>query len=118
VFEDKKWACKEAMAYCHCGVTCESAIPIGLAINLDGLKHRWQASRRKQDVRRELSIAEHPSAAGAHIGGGHEQLYGGLCYALEIDAVCQDPGQRVDPTRIEIVGRERASHEVEGKEQR
>ena len=26
--------------------------------------------------------------------------------------------QRVDPTRIEIVGREHARHEVEGKEQR
>ena len=37
--------------------------------------------------------------------------------ALEIDAVCQDRGQRVDPTRIEIVGREHAGHEVEGKEE-
>ena len=97
------------------GIAGIPAVPIGLAIDLDGLKHRRQASRRKQDVWRELGIAEHASAARVHIGGGDEQLYGRLREALEIDAVCQDLGQRVDPTRIEIVGREHARHEVEGE---
>ena len=67
-----------------------AAVPIDLAVDLDGLKQRRQAGRSEQHVGRDLAVAEHPAAAGADIGGGHEQLDRRLRQAVEIDAFGQN----------------------------
>src|SRR5215467_2816932 len=54
------------------GIAHESAVPIVLAIDLDGVEEVRQASRRKNHVDRHGIILEHLDLAGADIGGGKE----------------------------------------------
>ena len=54
------------------GIAGIAAVPIRLAVDLDGLKHGRQARRGEQDVRRDGVVAKHVAAAGMHIGGGDE----------------------------------------------
>src|SRR6476646_722939 len=92
------------------GLPGVAAVPIGLAVDLDSLKHSWQAGGGEQDLRRQFNIAENVPAPGVHIGGGDEQLRRRLGDSPEVDAVSQDFAQRVGATRIEVVGREDARH--------
>ena len=97
------------------GIARISAIPIGLAVDLDGLKHRRQAGGGEQDLRRQLGVAEMP-APGVHIGCGDEQLDRRLGEVPEVDAVGEDVAQRIGAMRIEVIGREDARHQVEREE--
>ena len=93
-----------------------AAVPIALAVDLDGLEHGRQAGRREQHVRRDLAVAEHPAAAGADIGGGDEELDRRSRQPVEIDDLGQDVAQRIGAARAEVVGREHARHHVHGDE--
>jgi hypothetical protein len=62
-----------------------AAVPVGLAVDLDRLKHRRQAGRREQDVRRHRVVLEHFASAGANVSGGDEQVNGRLREQLKID---------------------------------
>jgi hypothetical protein len=97
------------------GLPGVAAVPIGLAVDLDSLKHSWQAGGGEQDLRRQFGIAENVPAPGVHIGGGDEQLHRRLGDAPEVDAVRQDVAQRVGAMRVEVVGREDARHQIEGE---
>ena len=55
-------------------VAAEAAVPVGLAVDLDRLEHRRQAGRGEEHVGRDLVLAEDAAAAGAHVGGGDEEL--------------------------------------------
>ena len=98
------------------GIARISAIPIGLAVDLDGLKHRRQAGGGEQDLWRQLGVAEDVPAPGVHIGCGDEQLDRRLGEMPEVDAVGEDVAQRIGAMRIEVVGREDARHQVEREE--
>src|SRR5436853_478383 len=43
-----------------------AAVPIGLAVDLYGLKQRRQAGGRQQHIRRELIVSEYAAAASAN----------------------------------------------------
>ena len=94
------------------------AVPIGLAVDLDGLEQRRQAGGGEQHFRRQVGIAENVPAPGVHIGGGDEQLHLRFGDTIEVDAVGKDVAQRIGAMRIEIVGREDARHQIEGDEHR
>jgi hypothetical protein len=77
------------------GIAGETAVPIRLTVDLYRLIDGRQATRSEQHVRRKLGVAEHPAAAGAHIGCGDEQPDRGGNHAVKIDTFDQDVPQRV-----------------------
>ena len=89
-----------------------AAVPIGLAVDLDRLKHGRQAGRSEQDVRRHGVVLEHFASAGAHIGRGDEQVDRRLRQDLEIDQLGKNLAQGILAHRIEVVGRHQARHEI------
>ena len=93
-----------------------AAVPVGIAVDLDGLEHVWQAGRRQQRIDRQISVAEHPSAAGTHVGRGHEQLDRPLGQMREIDGFGEDGAQGIGPARVQVVGREQPCDHVHGQE--
>ena len=95
-----------------------AAVPIVLAVDLDGLEHGRQAGRGEQHVGRDLAVAEHAAVAGADIGGGDEQLDRRSREPLEIDRLGQDVAQRIGAARVQVVGREQARHHVHRDEDR
>ena len=56
------------------GVAHVAAVPIGLAVDLDRLRHERQASRRQDGVRRHLGAGEDPDLAGPDVRRRQEQL--------------------------------------------
>ena len=102
----------------HGRISRIAAVPVGLAVDLDRLEHGGQAGRGEQHVGRELAVAEHPAAPGAHVGRGDEQLDRAPRQALEIDRAGEDVAERVGSERVEIVGREQPRHHVHGDEGR
>jgi len=46
------------------GIAGITSIPVGLAVNLNGLEHGGQTSRGEQNVRRNSIVLEHVTAAG------------------------------------------------------
>jgi len=109
---------RDAFAYERCDrrITGVTTIPIGFAVDLDGLKQSGQACRSKQDVRRQLRVVEHTPTASAYIGRRHKEFDRSVCNALEVDAFGQDFAQWVRTARIEIVRRENARGEIESNE--
>jgi hypothetical protein len=77
------------------GVSGIAAVPIVLAIDLDGLEESGQARRGEEHVGRNLAVAEHPSPAGVDVGRGDEQLDLASCQPLEIDGLGQDLVKRI-----------------------
>ena len=57
------------------GIARIAAVPIGLAVDLDGLKQRRQAGGGEQHLGRQVGVAENVPAPGVHIGGRDEQLH-------------------------------------------
>jgi len=95
-----------------------AAVPIGLAVDLHRLEQGRQAGRGEQRVRRDRGVAEHAAPAGAHAGGGDEQLDRCARQPVEVDGLGQDPAQGIGAARIEVVGREQARGEVHRDEGR
>jgi hypothetical protein len=91
-----------------------SAIPIRLAADLDGAKHRRQAGRGEQHVGADVGVAENPPAAGAHAGRGDEELDRRTGEPFKVDAFDENFAQRIVSERIEIVRREKPRHQVHG----
>ena len=96
-------------------ITHITAVPIRLAVNLDRLEQRRQAGGGEQHVGSELGIAKYVTAPGADIGGGDEQPDRRLRKPRKVDALGQDIAHGVGAARIEVIGREHARGEVEGK---
>ena len=80
---------------------------------LDRLEKRWEASRGQQNVGGQLRVAEDAAAAGVNVGRRDEQLDRRLRQPLEVDALVQDGGQRIEAEWIELIGRDEARHQVE-----
>src|SRR5262249_35556054 len=95
-----------------------AAVPIAFAIDLDRLKQRGEARRRKQHVRRDLAVSKDPATPGAHIGCGDEELDRRLRQSSEIDAFGKDVTQGICAAWAKIVGREHARHQVHREEDR
>ena len=86
---------------------------ISIAWNIVG--RQAEASRH---VGSDLCIAEDAATAGVNVGRGDEQLDRRPRQPLEIDALIENGGQRIDAARIEIVGREHPRYEIERDEDR
>jgi hypothetical protein len=66
-----------------------------------------QAGRRQDRVGAELVSLEDPGLAGAEVGRGDEQLEAARGQqALEVDQLGENPAQRVEPERVELIGRQ------------
>src|ERR1700677_4958203 len=96
-------------------IASKTAVPIGLAVDLDSLEHCRKACRGQQDVGRDLAVAKDSPAAGVHICGSDEQLDRRCYEALEIDALGQYPPKRVETHGVEVVRREYARHQIDGE---
>ena len=68
-----------------------AAVPIGLAVDLDGLEQERQAGRGHDRVDRQLVVGEHLDLAGAHIGGADVELQRTARHAdrVEVDRLLQ-----------------------------
>ena len=99
-------------------IACVAAVPVFVAVDLDGLEHGRQAGGSQQHVGGDLGIAKHAAAPGAHIGGGDEQLDRRLRQPLEVDDFDQYASQRVVAAGVEIVGRKQPRHDVNHDEHR
>src|SRR6476619_6011138 len=62
-----------------------AAVPVALAVDLDGLEHGGQAGRREQHVRGDLAVAKYPAASCADVGCGDEELDRRPCQPVEIE---------------------------------
>ncbi len=98
----------------HRRVAHIAAIPVMLAIDLDRLEQEGEATRGKDMRGMDLATLEDLHLAGAHIGGGEEELDRAFFPAQrrEIDALLQHLLQRIVVERVEFIGREQPGHEV------
>jgi len=96
------------------GIAGIAAVPVGLAVDLDGLEHGGQTGRGEQNVRRNGVVLKNFTAARPHIGGGDEEVDWRFRKPLEIDEFGQNLAQRIDALRIQIVGRKQTGHEIDG----
>src|ERR1700732_2070640 len=76
------------------GIPSETAVPIGLTVNLDSPEHRGKARGGQKHLRRDLAVAKDSSTAGVHVCGGDKQLDRRCCQALEIDTFGQHLAKR------------------------
>ena len=97
-----------------------AAIPIGLAIDLDGLEQERQAGRGHDGVDRQFVVGEHLDLAGAHIGGADVDLQRAARHAdrIEVDRLLENALQRIEVERIELIGRQQPRDHVEHHEGR
>ena len=98
------------------GIARITAVPVGVAIDLDRLEQLRQAGGGEQNLRGNLGIAEYPPAAGVYVGGGDKQFDRRARQPLEIDQVGQDLLQRICRQRSQKIRREHARHEIHGQE--
>ena len=90
-------------------IAAVSAVPVGLAVDLDGVIERWQAGRSEQRIDRQLPVLEQLEGAGSQPGGGDEQPdCAPRAQRFEIDPVRNDLPQRIDVEGIELIRREQA----------
>ena len=96
------------------GVAAEAAVPVFLAVDLDGGVHLRQAGRGEHGVDGEVSGTENLGLAGAHVRRGDMDLevLAGVD-AGEIHLFLKQIPQRVRARRIELVGREGAAQALE-----
>ena len=86
------------------------AIPVGLAGDLDRLVELRQAGRGQHHLRRQLMLPEQAAAGGADMGRRDQQRHRAMPpQPGEINQPDQQVAQRVDPQRVELVGREQVS---------
>ena len=91
------------------GIGGKAAVPIGPAIDYHGMMDRRQAGGGKNRLDGHLVPPEKAHAAGGHVGGRNQQLdIRERAQPLEIDVRCQQPAQRIEAERVELVGREQA----------
>ena len=91
-----------------------AAVPIVLAVDLDGLAVQRQARAGEHARGIDLLVGEHPDLAGPHIGGAQVKLdRTAAAQAVEIDHLLEQGPQRIVVPGIELIGREHAGHEVE-----
>ena len=89
----------------------KAAVPVGLAVDLDGLMHGRQAGGRQDDFDLHLVPPEQPRPAGGDVGRGDQQLDRRLvAHGGEVDLVGQQRAQGIEPQRIEVVRRNHAGH--------
>ena len=94
------------------GIARIAAVPVGFAVDLDGLEHRGQTSRGEQNLRCNSVVPEDPTASGPNIGRSDEEFDRRLRQALEIDQIGQDLVQWIGTPRIQVVGRKQAGYEI------
>src|SRR6516164_7088980 len=91
-----------------------AAIPIVLAINLNGLIKERQTGRCKHTICSNLLIGEDLDLSSAHIGRGQEQLdCRALPQPLEIDELSDEVVQRIVVEWIKLIGRQESRYDLE-----
>jgi hypothetical protein len=98
------------------GVT---AVPIGFAVELDGVVEEGQAGRREHRVDRQLLVGQDSQRPVAHPGRAEQELdLRPLAQDLEVHFRLQRFAQRVHIERIELIGRHQPHDEVEARVER
>src|SRR5271163_1370683 len=97
-----------------------AAVPVGLMVDLDGLKEERQARGGEHRIDADLGIVEHLDLSGADVRCGQVQFdrAGRRVQRREIDAVQQHLPQRILVERVELVRREQSRHQIEEDEAR
>ena len=91
----------------HRRVRGVAAVPVRLAIDIDGMMNLRQACRSHEHVDRQLMLAKDPQLAGGGLRGRDEQLERAACaHGLEVDEWRQQIAQRVEFARVDLCGRE------------
>ena len=96
------------------GVAHIAAVPIGFAVDFHRLKQKGQAGGGEHGISGDLRFLEHLDLAGAHIGGGQEQLDRRLpAQAIEIHRLLEHAAKRVEVVWVELIGRKHPGQQIE-----
>jgi hypothetical protein len=91
----------------HRRVCRVAAIPVRLAVDVDGRMDLRQTGRREENVSRHLGLAEDAKPAGRDLSGADEELERTACSkCLEIYLSLEDVPQRIHTQRVQLGRRE------------
>ncbi len=92
----------------------EAAVPVVLAVDLDGLVNLGQAGGSEQHLHRERLAREDAQTVGPHVGGRNVELDAPAPpHAIEVDRVREHVPQGIDVEWVELVRRQRVREPVE-----
>ena len=80
------------------------AIPIGNAINFDGLEHEWQTGRGQDVIDGQLRLVEHLGATCLDVRGRNKHLEHARAHAVKVDSLLQQIPQWIEIQGIEVIG--------------